>query len=73
VNLDDKGRCCGKKPLVYKSRGFLYCSRCGRAFAMDDGTQIENWEWRKNGEKWELRVPESIWKRAITATGGHNE
>jgi uncharacterized Zn finger protein (UPF0148 family) len=65
VNLDDKGRCCGRKPLLYKRNGQLFCPRCDRAFALDDGTQIENWAWRKNGEKWELRIFKSIWKRAV--------
>ena len=44
--LDDKGRCCGRKPLVYKRpTHYLYCSRCNRGFS-PDGRQIENWAYK---------------------------
>ena len=52
MTLDDKGRCCGRKPLVYKrdrpdgvSGGFLFCFRCDRAYS-PEGQQINNWAWR---------------------------
>jgi hypothetical protein len=49
TRLDDAGRCCGRKPLVYKRPrpGFHFCCRCDRAFALDTGEQIDNWQWKK--------------------------
>jgi hypothetical protein len=50
--LDDKGRCCGRKPLVYKRMHpppHHYCDRCDRAYALDTGEQIENWAWKSDG------------------------
>lgn len=49
--LDDKGRCCGRKPIHYKGRyapggPHKYCSRCDRAFDIDTGEQINNWAWK---------------------------
>lgn len=52
MRLDEKGRCCGRKPLVYTGRGITprqrFCSRCDRSYDFDTGEQIENWAWRKN-------------------------
>lgn len=51
--LDDKGRCCGRKPMVYKSRTHTgtdphrYCPRCDRAYDLEGNRQIPNWAWRR--------------------------
>lgn len=51
--LDDKGRCCGRKPLVYKRlQGYnnpagLFCTRCDRAYT-HDGKPQENWAWNSD-------------------------
>lgn len=51
--LDDKGRCCGRKPLVYKRAdgpsypAGLYCDRCSRCYT-HDGSPQENWAWNAN-------------------------
>ena len=52
MNLDDKGRCCGKKPLDYKGGNVAspriphkFCPRCDRAYDRETGKQIENWAW----------------------------
>lgn len=51
MRLDDKGRCCGRKPFVYKRDGHKFCPRCDRAYDLDDGEQITNWAWRRvNGD-----------------------
>lgn len=53
MRLDDKGRCCGRKPLVYKRMHpppHHYCPRCDRAYDLDDGEQIENWAWKRDNE-----------------------
>jgi len=44
--LDEAGRCCGRKPLVYKREPHYFCDRCDRAFSLRDGVQIANWAWR---------------------------
>ena len=56
MGLDEKGRCCGRKPLHYRStRNNLpghrpqpskFCDRCDRAFDPDTGHQVENWAWK---------------------------
>ena len=50
--LDEKGRCCGRKPLVYKRPPLRFCFRCERAYALEENEQIPNWAWRQlpNGE-----------------------
>ena len=52
--LDEHGRCCGRKPLLYKiqqdERIFgphRYCIRCDAAYPIDENGQIENWAWKK--------------------------
>jgi hypothetical protein len=42
-SLDQKGRCCGRKPIVYKRDRHLFCCRCDAAFGIDTGKQIPNW------------------------------
>lgn len=50
--LDDKGRCCGRKPIVYKrSPTHLFCSRCDRAYDPLTKLQVENWAWYQVGSK----------------------
>jgi hypothetical protein len=60
--LDDKGRCCGRKPLVYKrfqSAGHpagRFCVRCDRCYDLQSGDQIPNWAYgRVEGGFIELR------------------
>jgi hypothetical protein len=61
MNLDEKGRCCGRKPLVYKSRFHKggpqkFCFKCDRAYTLETGEQIENWAWMKdNNGDWVRR------------------
>lgn len=47
--LDDKGRCCGRKPLVYKLPPRLFCFRCDAAFDPGTGKQIPNWAYPLKG------------------------
>lgn len=49
-SLDDKGRCCGRKPIDYKGgawnspvRPQKFCTRCSRAYDRITGEQLENW------------------------------
>lgn len=47
--LDEKGRCCGRKPMIYKMRQMRYCPRCDRSYDLDTGEQIESWSWKRDG------------------------
>lgn len=41
--LADRGRCCGRKPLEYKTGGRrFFCHRCSREYA-PSGEQQPNW------------------------------
>ena len=52
MKLDEKGRCCGRKPIAYRSGRYnstgphRFCVRCDRAYDLDDNEQIGNWAWR---------------------------
>lgn len=53
MKLDEKGRCCGRKPIDYKGGGWnspsrpqKFCPRCDRAYDRNTGEQIENWAWK---------------------------
>ena len=56
MDLDAKGRCCGRKPLVYKGRieaPQKFCPRCDRSYDLNSGEQIPNWAWAKDrGGEW---------------------
>jgi hypothetical protein len=45
--LNDRGQCCGKKPLVYKRQGMRFCIRCDAAYDLTTGEQIPNWAWQQ--------------------------
>lgn len=57
--LDEKGRCCGIKPIDYKGGSYRspqkpqkFCFRCYRAFDRVTGEQIENWKWNHVDGEW---------------------
>jgi hypothetical protein len=59
--LDDKGRCCGRKPIVYKRPHHFYCDRCDAAFDPSDGKQVPNWAYYKLDEtRFEARTTRAI-------------
>ena len=52
MNLPVNGRCCGRKPLLYKRQTdariagpHYFCTRCDRAYSIITGEQLENWAW----------------------------
>lgn len=48
--LDEKGRCCGRKPIVYKTPSFhTFCDRCDRCHDRE-GQQIGSWAWELLGD-----------------------
>jgi hypothetical protein len=68
AKLDEKGRCCGKKPLSYKRQTdshipgpHFFCHRCCRAFS-PDGLQIENWAY--------VKIPGGFERRPVLKPGG---
>lgn len=48
--LDQRGRCCGRKPITYRRERRLFCDRCNASFDTDTGRQAENWAWRADGD-----------------------
>jgi hypothetical protein len=65
MKLNDKGQCCGRKPLVYKTNrhagynmprhGYLFCWRCDRAYDRDTHEQIPNWAYKMVNGEWEVQ------------------
>ena len=45
--LDDKGRCCGRKPIPYKRDRTLFCDRCDKHYSMDTAQQVQCWAWHE--------------------------
>ena len=45
--LNEKGQCCGRKPIVYKRNRYKFCGRCRRAFDLETGEQKGNWAWKE--------------------------
>lgn len=45
IDLDEKGRCCGRKPIAYKRPTHLFCDRCDKRYS-PEGQQVENWAWK---------------------------
>jgi hypothetical protein len=58
--LDDEGRCCGRKPLVYKRMGgpHRFCTRCSRAYHLTENRQIANWAWLAEDGGFRPKYPE---------------
>lgn len=50
----ENGRCCGRKPLLYKRgdgwapRGHYFCDRCDRCYDAKTFDQLVNWAWTKD-------------------------
>lgn len=61
--LDANGRCCGRKPMVYKSKTSTstgphrFCPKCDRAFNLESGHQIDNWAWKHNAQGQWIKRP----------------
>lgn len=62
--LDDKGRCCGRKPIVYKRPPHLFCPRCRASIDPSTGRQIPNWAWYEAGAGFAPTYPDSDYARA---------
>lgn len=56
--LDERGRCCGRKPMVYKRPDHqLFCPRCDASFNPETGIQWQNWAYRAVGDGLEPTSP----------------
>ena len=55
MTLDEKGRCCGRKPLTYRSSRtnligpHRFCWSCDRAYHLTENRMIDNWAWHADG------------------------
>lgn len=49
--LNERGQCCGRKPIVYKRPPHLFCHKCNRSYNSRTGVQIENWAYDANGQR----------------------
>lgn len=67
MKLDEKGRCCGRKPLFYKGGSWRsppgspmkVCCDCNREYDPLTGEQRANWAWILDaGGFWVRRPPE---------------
>jgi hypothetical protein len=53
--IDEKGRCCGVKPLVYKRpTHHLFCCRCDAEYDFPSLEQKNNFAWVKVDGKFEM-------------------
>jgi len=76
TNLDENGRCCGRKPIHYKGGSWRsppgspmhFCGGCCREFG-PDGAQRENWAW-KRGPDGELVPQVSKARSAVNGDAG---
>lgn len=58
AKLNDRGQCCGRKPLVYKRPAHhLYCTRCSAELDPITGVQQANWAWVPDGDAFVATSP----------------
>jgi hypothetical protein len=58
ARLDEQGRCCGRKPLVYKRPHHrLYCPKCSAEIDPVTGIQQANWAWVADGDAFVATSP----------------
>jgi hypothetical protein len=49
MRLDENGKCCGRKPRVYKRKHKLFCMDCCRDYDLTTGEQIPSALWQRCG------------------------
>lgn len=57
AEMDEHGRCCGRKPRPYKRDGQLFCGRCHATFDMETKRQVPSWAWRADGDAFVAASP----------------
>lgn len=70
--LDDLGRCCGRKPIPYKSKGRLFCPRCDANFDIETKQQVANWAWRADGDAFVATYPTMELSRLASEEASHD-
>lgn len=57
-HLDEAGRCCGRKPMIYKRpKQRLFCPRCDAEFDPHNGKQTANWAYGWVGDRMARKNP----------------
>lgn len=60
-SIDEKGRCCGRKPIVYRRPPHLFCCRCDASFDPETGKQIPNWAYYQlDDNRFEVRTSRAV-------------
>lgn len=68
ANLDDKGRCCGRKPTLYKlPTPHLCCFKCNAEINPETGKQQQNWAWVSDGDLFVATSPTAGYARPFRA------
>lgn len=67
--LDEKGRCCGRKPLVYKREGHRFCDRCSRHYHLTEPHMVDGWDRLADGSH-RFRYPQGGGQQAWRQQGG---
>lgn len=67
MQLDEKGRCCGRKPVTYRGRNTTsegpqrYCTRCDRSYDLEENEQIPNWAWKQSTDgEWHCQTNRKV-------------
>lgn len=63
ATLNEKGQCCGRKPIVYKRPHRFFCTRCCAEFD-PSGEQVGNWAWQADGKDYVATSPTHDYARA---------
>jgi hypothetical protein len=65
--IDDKGRCCGRKPIHYKGGSWrysgppkLFCDRCCREYDPETLEQRANWAWVQNENRLAMSLTHAL-------------
>ena len=66
--LDEKGRCCGRKPMVYKREGKRYCHKCHRHYHLTEPHMIDSWDRLADGSH-RFRYPQGGGQQAWPQQG----
>lgn len=69
MKLNDKGRCCGRKAILYKRPDpHKFCPRCFRSYHPITGEQVANWAWEADA-----RFPNGFVRRPNRPVPPHNQ
>jgi len=55
-NLARNGKCCGRKPQHYKSKGQLYCHKCNYSYHPETGASLGYFGSGKSKAAWHAEI-----------------